>query len=198
MLTLLTPADYRRVPWKNGRGWTTELAARPASGDFLWRISIADIDADCDFSVFPGIDRSILVLSGEGMELQVGAGPPHTLRAGSEPLAFPGDLAANARLLGGPTRDFNVMTRRGMFRHELRRLTLGEPLDLERPAGSGWLIHVMGGHAGIDTRQVAVGESVLAEPEASAGLPSRLRGTGEVVLVRLFASSLDLHPGFKG
>ena len=49
-LDLLSSADYCRVRWKNGRGWTTELAARPVSGAFNWRVSAAEIDADCEFS----------------------------------------------------------------------------------------------------------------------------------------------------
>ncbi len=187
MLTLLSTADYRRVRWKNGRGWTTELAARPANGEFDWRVSIAEVNADCEFSRFPGIDRSILVLRGEGMELRAGAEPARTLRVGGEPFAFPGDLPARVRLLGGPTRDFNVMTRRGVCEHVLSTRTLGEPLVLDRPAGSGWLIHVVRGRVGIDALHVAAEESVLAEPAVSAESPLGLRGAGVLVLVRLRA-----------
>lgn len=187
MLTVLTPADYQRIRWKNGQGWTTELAARPASGRFDWRVSIAEVDADCEFSTFPGVDRSILVLSGEGLLLQAGAEPQVTLRTGGEPLAFPGDVPARARLLGGPTRDFNVMTRRGVFEHTLSIRTLGAPLVLERPAGSGWLIYVVDGRAAIDTQHVVVGDCALAESWLSADPPVSLTGSGVIVLARLRA-----------
>ena len=43
-----TSADSRRVPWRNGRGTTEELAIWPAGatlerGDFDWRISKARV-----------------------------------------------------------------------------------------------------------------------------------------------------------
>src|SRR5688500_2425780 len=44
----LTPANYRVMPWKNGQGTTTEIAAFPPGAGletFVWRISMADIGA---------------------------------------------------------------------------------------------------------------------------------------------------------
>lgn len=193
-LKRLTPADYRRTRWKNGRGWTTELAAWPAGAHFDWRVSIAEVDADCEFSVFPGIDRSILVLSGAGMELQVGDAPPRTLRPGDGPFRFPGDLPARARLLGGPTRDFNVMTRRGVCEHGLRELALAGPSELDRPAGTGWLAYLVNGHAEAGGLEVAAGDCLLAEPGLSTGTPLGMRGAGLVVAVRLQLSGRQL-PG---
>ena len=185
---MLSPADYRRVRWKNGLGWTTELAAQPAQGAFDWRVSIAEVDADCEFSRFPGIDRSILVLTGEGMELQIGATAAFPLRAGGDAYTFSGDLPVQARLLGGPTRDFNVMTRRGRFEHDLSTRMLGEPLLLDCQAGQGWLIHLLRGRARIDMLEVGAGQSVLDEPEETSRPPVSLSGSGEVVLVRLTRS----------
>lgn len=193
-LRRLTPDDYRRTRWKNGRGWTTELAAWPAGAHFDWRVSIAEVDADCEFSAFPGIDRSILVLSGAGMELQVGDGPPRTLRPGDGPFRFPGDLPARARLLGGPTRDFNVMTRLGACEHSLRELALAGPSELDRPAGTGWLTYLVNGHAEAGGLEVAAGECLLAEPGGSTGTPLGMRGAGLVVAVRLRLSGRQL-PG---
>ena len=72
MYRLLTPADYRPMPWKNGAGRTTEIAAHPAGAAldaFAWRVSIADVERDGPFSRFPGIDRTIVLLDGAGMRL---------------------------------------------------------------------------------------------------------------------------------
>jgi environmental stress-induced protein Ves len=181
----LTPADYQRMRWKNGLGWTTELAIRPAEGELDWRVSIAEIDVDCEFSRLPGIDRSILVLSGDGMELHLGDDPPVALHAGGEALAFSGDHATRCRLLGGPTRDFNVMTRREQWGHVLTTHRLGAPLRLERPAGSGWLLYVNRGQARVGELAVAAGDSVLAEPHPHAGPVVAATGDAELVLVRL-------------
>ena len=53
MHRLLKPADYVRMPWKNGGGQTTEIVVHPAGAtlaEFDWRVSIADVDADGPFS----------------------------------------------------------------------------------------------------------------------------------------------------
>jgi environmental stress-induced protein Ves len=115
MHRLLKPADYVRMPWKNGGGHTMEIAAHPAGGTqaaFDWRVSIAEVAADGPFSLFPGVDRILVLLSGAGMRL---TGDAHAaeLRAPYEPYAFGGDDAISCTLVGGPVRDFNLMLRRG-------------------------------------------------------------------------------------
>lgn len=112
--TLLRPADYRVMPWKNGGGTTTELAVHPAGAgldDFLWRISIADIATSGPFSTFPGIDRTIILLVDRPMELRGDAGSV-ALRQYA-PHAFAGEERIDGALGDGPVRDFNVMARRG-------------------------------------------------------------------------------------
>ena len=113
--------------WKNGGGSTTEIAAEPQGAGFetlAWRVSIAEVAADGPFSVFPGIDRSIIVLDGDGIVLTVGDQPPMRLTPQSAPFAFSGDAATHGALIGGPISDLNVMTRRGRIAHRLRRLDL--------------------------------------------------------------------------
>ncbi|TWG84209.1 hypothetical protein L602_002800000080 [Cupriavidus gilardii J11] len=103
--------------WKNGGGTTREIAVWPPSAgmdDFDWRISVADIAADGPFSAFPGVDRQIVLLEGTGVRLRArDASFDHRLDTVGAPFAFAGDVAVDATLLDGPTRDFNVMTRRG-------------------------------------------------------------------------------------
>jgi environmental stress-induced protein Ves len=189
VLTRLTPVDYRRVRWKNGLGWTTELAVHPAQAEFDWRVSIAEVDADCEFSCFPGIDRSLLVLAGEGMELTVGDSAAVELRAGELPFMFPGEAPVRARLLGGPTRDFNVMTRRGRVDHALTTHALTEATTLTRRVGEGWLIYVERGHVQIGAQLVGAGECGLAEPATTPEPALELQGTAALVLVRLRTSA---------
>lgn len=105
--------DLPVSPWRNGGGETREIFSFPAGGhDFDWRASIATIAQDGPFSTFPGIDRSITLLSGEGVHLQAQPDVDHLLVVAGEPFAFSGDTALHARLLGGVTTDFNIMTRR--------------------------------------------------------------------------------------
>jgi hypothetical protein len=111
-------------PWRNGGGVTREVAALGGpDGDFLWRLSIATVNADGPFSTFTGIDRTIAVLAGRGMELQL---PDRTvsLSTRSEPFAFAGEEPVHARVLEGETTDLNAMTRRGTFTHAMHRLQL--------------------------------------------------------------------------
>jgi environmental stress-induced protein Ves len=107
--------SLRAAPWKNGGGVTREVAAYPAGSDtnnFTWRVSVADIDAGGPFSTFPGIDRTLVLLAGKGMELVQDDGVTYSLKAPLDMARFAGETAISARLFDGPTRDLNVMVRR--------------------------------------------------------------------------------------
>lgn len=119
---LLRNADHRRMPWKNGGGETVEVIVYPEGAslsDFGWRVSMATVASDGPFSVFPGIDRTLAVLTGDGMALTIEGLGDRLLTPASAPLPFPADAPTTARLTGGPITDLNVMTRRGVFRHSL-------------------------------------------------------------------------------
>ena len=92
MHQLLAPADYRRMPWKNGGGHTLEVASDPPGSGvaaFAWRVSVADVDRDGPFSAFPGVDRTLVLLAGNGMRL-TGAGEPLELHTAYEPVRLRG------------------------------------------------------------------------------------------------------------
>ena len=122
MSLLLRNSDHRRMPWKNGGGETVEVIVHPEGAslsDFGWRVSMAGVASDGPFSVFPGIDRTLAVLSGDGLVLEIEGIGERRLTPESPPLAFPADAPTTAQLTGGPITDLNVMTRRGVFRHTL-------------------------------------------------------------------------------
>lgn len=128
----LPAAGHRRMPWKNGRGETVEVWVHPPGkglDDFGWRVSMAAVVEDGDFSIFPGIDRTLAVLSGDGVELSIEGGASRLLTTQSAPLSFPADVAVRARLPGGPITDLNVMTRRRTFRHAVSRIRTAGPSD---------------------------------------------------------------------
>lgn len=109
----LTPADYTRQPWKNGKGETVELARADRDGGMMWRLSMATVAEDGPFSVFPGIERNLTVLEGPGFRL-VGDGIDLPCLPLS-PVAFPGDVPVQAIQTGGKVSfDFNVMTARSL------------------------------------------------------------------------------------
>ncbi len=125
-MRILRAADYKRMPWKNGKGETVEIAVFPPGAsvaDFDWRISMATVSEDGPFSIFEGIDRTLSILSGEGIELLVVGQEPAILRQETVPHAFAADAATSARLLDDTVVDLNVMTRRLRFTHKVSRLS---------------------------------------------------------------------------
>ncbi len=114
----LTTADYTTVPWKNGLGTTQQLASDPTvsdyskSVDFQWRISIADMVENTDFSIFPSVDRVLTVIDGMGVKLAIGGSAEPLSCMPFKPISFSGDEACFGKLLDGPVKNFNVMCNR--------------------------------------------------------------------------------------
>jgi len=126
-------ADNRPMPWKNGQGTTTEIAVSPGGAgldDFDWRLSIARMEADAPFSAFPGIVRTLAIVDGAGLKLEVTGDAPVTLDQSSAPHRFAADRPAEARLLGGPVSNLNIMTRRAGCTHLMRRLHFQGELEV--------------------------------------------------------------------
>jgi len=187
---ILRIADYRRMRWKNGGGWTTELAVSASAGDggdFDWRISIAEIESDGAFSAFPGYDRSIALLEGPGMELQFDADEPVRLDQRLRFVRFAGEAKAFGRLLGGAVRDFNVIVRRDALRAEVLHRPLVGPMVFLPEAATTWFVYLVGGQAALKDvagMHLEAGESLLLQP-GDAARTRVLSGGGEVVLVKL-------------
>ncbi|NTF09517.1 HutD family protein [Agrobacterium rubi] len=127
-MKILRASDYKRMSWKNGKGETAEIAVFPADAsidDFDCRISMASVVEDGAFSTFENVDRTLVVLSGEGITLSVDGSEAVELRPDSEPHSFAADAPTKATLLGGPITDLNIMTRRGTSDCQVRRQISG-------------------------------------------------------------------------
>ena len=92
--------------------------------DFDFRVSMAVVDSDGPFSCFPGIDRQLVVLCGDGLALTVAGQDERLLKQDSAPFAFMGELPITSRRLGSKVKDFNAMTRRGKYGQRLQRIVL--------------------------------------------------------------------------
>ncbi|MFK8250837.1 HutD/Ves family protein [Ancylobacter terrae] len=141
---LIRRADYREMPWKNGGGvtldiWTWPEDARQDDADI--GISIAPIVAPGPFSVFPGIERHITLIEGDGITLVFGTDERRL--APLAPFVFDGGDAPVSRLEGGPVRVLNVKVRAGLWRAEVRAVagTGGAMFDLE--AGQCFALHAL-------------------------------------------------------
>jgi environmental stress-induced protein Ves len=121
-MSMLIPfASLAPVPWKNGGGSTTEIVIEPAEAqfdDFDWRISLATITHDGPFSLFPGVDRTLALVEGPGLVLDIDNTSRFVLGGEDTVLEFPGEAVINATLNEGATIDFNVMTRRDVCHHK--------------------------------------------------------------------------------
>jgi environmental stress-induced protein Ves len=189
-MRVLRRANYRRMPWKNGGGWTTQLAAFPESGTnavapFDWRVSIAEIESDGAFSAFPGYDRHIALLEGIGMELRFENAETQRLDQRLRFVPFAGEAPVYGKLVSGPVRDFNVMTRRDSCRAEILHRPLVGPMVFFPDAT--WFVYLAGGTASVKgpgaSAIIETGEAIVMLPDAT-GERAVLDGGGEVVLVR--------------
>ena len=138
-------ASLAATPWKNGGGVTREIVCSPTGAGmdrFDWRVSIATIDRPGPFSAFDGVDRVIMLLDGAGVRLHSQDGRiDHRLDVVHAPFAFDGGAPLNCELLGGTSTDFNVMSRRGSLRANVR--VLRERADVA-PAEHGLLLALRG------------------------------------------------------
>lgn len=135
MSKLIQYASLHATPWKNGGGCTTEIAIAPSGAtfdNFDWRISLATIAHSGPFSLFPGIDRTLTLVSGPGVVLDVGNERQVALSEREPVVAFPGECAVSATVGDAPTTDFNVMTRRARCSHQLERRQVRGFSTLER------------------------------------------------------------------
>jgi environmental stress-induced protein Ves len=166
------PAALRiTVPWKNGGGVTSEIAAFPAGSglhDFGWRISTALVEKPGPFSCFEGIDRILTVLEGRLRLDFVDEGRTVVLGIG-ESLAFPGDVAVEGTPLDGPVRDLNVMTRRGVWQASMHE-------NRPQPNGADVTLAVATRRCcGLQALDAIVGQDQLALPAEFEGHVIRLR-----------------------
>ena len=178
---------YPIVPWRNGAGVTREIACSPVGAsaeEFDWRVSIADVRPSSTFSTFAGVDRVILPLDPPPMVLTVD-GTPHELTR-HEPFAFDGEAVTSCQVDGGPSRDLNVMTRRGRIGAAV--VVLDDALvDVDSAGDRATLVVVLSG-----ARSALSPES--ASPLELGGLDAlvlrggavaQLSGSGRLAVIRL-------------
>jgi environmental stress-induced protein Ves len=144
-MDMFNAARLAATPWKNGGGVTREVVTRPPGANldtFAWRVSIANVSSDGPFSVFPGVDRVLMLLDGNGVALRTADGRAiHRLDEAFVPFAFSGDVQITSSLLFGPCVDFNVMTRRGVMHADVRVVREGASVQ---SSDSGVLFAVRG------------------------------------------------------
>ena len=121
MLTILSPETFKTTPWKNGLGHTTELAINSGGNldNFNWRLSIASVVNDGDFSNFSGYQRNLVLIEGEGLILDHRNGDIDELTNLLDIAHFDGGSKTHGSLVNGGIKDFNIMTNENSFTAEV-------------------------------------------------------------------------------
>ncbi|HEY5246826.1 MAG TPA: HutD family protein [Dermatophilaceae bacterium] len=177
-------AELTAVAWRNGAGLTREVASAGGSGPhgFDWRISIAQVSEPGPFSSYPGVERIITVVQGEGMDLVVD-GVEHVLGL-HEPFAFDGASRTSCSRLAGPIRDLNVMTRTDTCSAAvaIRDLSQTRPIAVD---GNQVLV-LLTGSAVVVGADGSRADLQLLDAVCPAGEHLRLiEGSGRVAVVRI-------------
>lgn len=182
--------EYVRQRWKNELGWTREILAWPNPDNWDWRLSIAEIERDAAFSAFPGIDRELVLLSGNGLRLRFDDGEVHELLPPHQRLRFAGERGVHGELLDGPTHDFNLMWRRDRLVADLWHRPLVGPMVVFAEPHSTWVVYLISGRATFADNSglppLAAGDTAIF---AAGDVRVRhvLDGGGEALLIRLRA-----------
>lgn len=187
--------EYRRERWRNGLGWTREILQRRIDdapcGDAApwdWRLSIAEIERDAAFSAFPGIDRELVLLAGNGVRLRFADGEVHELQPPHGRLRFAGEREVTGELVDGPTHDFNLMWRRDRVDATLWHRPLVGPMVVFAEPGEAWAIHLVAGHVDFtgdtDLPPLAAGDTAVLQA-ADMRLRLALDGRGEAFVIRV-------------
>lgn len=191
-MRIIRAAECRRMKWKNGGGETIEIAVSPPGAsldDFHWRISMAHVATPGPFSTFPGIDRTLAVIQGAGMELRIAGRGDVRLGPDAAPFAFPGDIPADAALTGGAIDDLNVMTRRGRYRHLLSRLRASGAIVL--PHHGDMMMVIVGRgeatlRAGGGRESLAARDTAILDEPGSARVEIAADGEAELFVIDLW------------
>lgn len=160
------------MPWKNGKGTTTEIVIYPPHSsieinNFTWRLSSAQVCESGTFSLFPNCVRQLTVLSGHGLRLGI-EGKDEIITAGSI-LEFSGEGIVNCDLIDGPVTDLNLIFKKSGCRPEFK-INSG-PIDLPNVTNIKILIFVILGSLEIkitnETLNLSSFETAILEIESS-------------------------------
>ncbi|OJY38184.1 MAG: hypothetical protein BGP06_15520 [Rhizobiales bacterium 65-9] len=130
----LSPADYRRSPWKNGGGVTIDIAAEWRAGGagwsgLVWRLGRTSIITPGPFSDLSGFDRAQVIVGGRGLSLTTPGGDLD-LRAPLSVARFSGETPIVSRLDDGAVDVVNLLGARDAVTIDMIALRDGETMDV--------------------------------------------------------------------
>ena len=117
MINIIAPKQFKTVAWKNGLGETIELAINSGGtlDNFDWRLSMASVIEDGVFSNFNGYTRNLILIEGNGLNLQHNDSKIDKLNNLLDMATFDGGNKTVGNLHSGEITDFNIITRTECF-----------------------------------------------------------------------------------
>ena len=181
MIKIISPHQFKTVPWKNGKGQTIEIAISENGSldDFNWRLSIASVVEDGMFSDFSGHERHLILLEGEGIELNHDNQQVDLLEKPLSVSSFKGASKTVGRLINGAIKDFNLMIKDEKYRVEV--LTSIKQKEIEIDKVDLCFVYTHTGQALVylnsDELKITNGQLIVMENEG------RIRVVGEYLIV---------------
>lgn len=198
-ITAIPPQAQTPLRWRNGLGSTREIVRVGTEDTFLWRASLARVDASGPFSAFPLHRRWSCLLDGGPLHLQFDDGTRLPLEPRMRAHAYAGQPAPMGVLEGEFAIVFNVMAARSGVEVQLLPRPLVGSMLLFDQAQVDWLIYLISGDATLRWREERhwLGEqhALLLQGDGD-GSRAVLEGGGEVMLVRIEVPALgSAQPG---
>lgn len=197
---------YRAMPWRNGRGTTLEIGRAPAAAEpFLWRLSLARIEEDGDFSAYPGYRRALVLISGKSLRLRFRGQGECQLGPTKRTARFEGDWITRGTIGAGPCTDLSLIVRKGAPAQRAaivrapRVWTLKKARSITLSPELHGAIFVLEGSisvraaGGARTRVLASLDTLLLDPGPTRTLTLRNRGTTPARLALLRWRAGDAH-----
>jgi environmental stress-induced protein Ves len=176
LLRKLTDKDFTVMPWKNGKGSTTELYRIDVGSHMAFRVSTAKVENSGPFSDFSGYDRALVNLGPSIMQLTIDGQDARTL-AELEHIHFDGGARAHCEV-SSPCNDLNVFCRKEHFFASTVVRRLNKPEFIPLLGNSGWFLFVVSGRLcahGPQGREILVGpREALVQDLGSATGQDRL------------------------
>jgi environmental stress-induced protein Ves len=191
-MQIIRQSSFKAVPWKNGGGITHEAIRVPPTGEtFRWRVSIARIDASGPFSDFAGYHRTMVLLRGAGVALELSDGSRRVLKDAGDMAEFDGALGAECELLDGPCTDLNLIADRSLAPIEARVERLRHPLSMSGGAVTRVVLPIEGSlevHAGGATAVLEPWDLAVIGTGAAVRLVARGANAATVFVATLSGS----------
>lgn len=117
MIDIIQPEQFKTVPWKNGKGETVEMAINSGGtlDSFDWRLSMASVVEDGVFSNFNGYTRNLILIDGDGINLQHNDSKIDRLSNLLDIATFDGGNKTVGNLHSNEITDLNVITRTSRY-----------------------------------------------------------------------------------